>query len=500
MKILLPFTTLCFAQAFTVMAHAAFGPIPNGDFESPAGEAGAWLPVSDPAGSFAFSYPSDGGNSGGYGVIDHTSGTGYGLWVANNGNTIPLTELGLAAGRTYTFQMDMKRLSGVGMGGLKVEFYTGATLIGHTGDMRPTEVAEDWTTFSFPVTIRAGTDRIKVVPVWGPNSAVGFDNIRIKEPEPLAATIRTGTLLKWPAAAAGSTYQPQWSANGVDWENRGPVIAGASPNFWLDTRSLGYFQVVEFTPGAAGNLVENSGFEVAGGGSLGSSGWSIVVQPNTGASMTIASEFEGLAPHGGGSFLKFESTTPASGPEPAPPNTDVRSAFIPVTEGTEYELSFYAANPVKIGGANPQYTIAYYTSGNAPVGGVGFTSFSSVGGLWTKVTRTLTPPAGAAKLTIGWVQAMGAVNGWRWVTLIDDVSLTSGPAGEDVTSIATLAIGPGAEVTWNTQAGERYQFQSTTDFADWSDLGAPVTGTGGFLSATDFYEGTEKFWRAKVVP
>ena len=78
-------------------AIAASVPIPpNGDFE--AGAAG-WTEGSG-GGSFLFRYPSNGGNPNGYGVIDNTGAGGFGLWVANGGNVIPLADLGLTAGQT----------------------------------------------------------------------------------------------------------------------------------------------------------------------------------------------------------------------------------------------------------------------------------------------------------------------------------------------------------------------------------------------------------------
>ena len=59
----------------------------------------------------------------------------------------------------------------------------------------------------------------------------------------------------------------------------------------------------------------------------------------------------------------MEGTTPASGPV-TPPNTYLLSQQFPVTPGVTYAVSFWAANPVQVGGANPQYRIRFYDASN----------------------------------------------------------------------------------------------------------------------------------------
>jgi hypothetical protein len=488
---------LCISLSVSANALAAFGPIPDGDFESPAGAAGAWVPVNG-GGTYNYSYPATGGNPGGYGVIAHTAGGGFGIWVGNGGNPISLSSLGLQAGKAYTFQQDMKLLAGTKIGGFKVDFFTGTVNIGSTGDMFPASGTTSWATYSFPLTIKLGTDGIKVVPLWGANSSVAYDNIRIKEPAPFVATIKGGALVNW-LGTNGNTYQPQESANGVAWVNLGPVIVGATAQSVLDPTPAPFYQVVEVIPGSADSILPNGGFEVPEGNSVGAANWAIAVQPNAGASMAVAPSYGTVLPHGGNTLLKMESTTPLTGPVAAP-NTDVRTVPFPVDAGVTYDLSFYAAHPVKIGGANPQYNIFFYNDVSAVVGGPIFTSFASIGANWTKVSTTVTPPAGATKLTIGWIQAMGAANAWQWVTLIDDVALTTGPVGPDVSSVLPASAGDAVQVTWNTVTGTNYQFQSSINLRTWMDLGNPVQGAGNPLSGSDFRDGPEKFYRAKIVP
>lgn len=170
--------------ALAGMAHAAVTLFPNGDFE--AGGAG-WAEIG---GGTTWNYPATGGNPGGYGVMDVTGG--WGIWVAADNTPVSLASLGLTAGQTYTFVQDMKILSGASIGGLKLEWWA-AALISDTGDMRPASGSGNWETYSFTRTIPANATGIKVVPLWGPGSVVGYDNIGVITSLPLSVALTSPT-------------------------------------------------------------------------------------------------------------------------------------------------------------------------------------------------------------------------------------------------------------------------------------------------------------------
>lgn len=156
---------------------------PNGDFSN---GVTSWDEVSG-SGTFEFSYPGTGGNSGGFGVIDHSAADGgFGIWVGNDGEPLTLDSLGLSAGNTYNFTLDMKLLSGSNIGGFKLDFTNGGEAAGSTGDLRTSLIGDgsDWETYTFPIAIPAGVDGFKVVPLWGVDSSVGFDNIGF-DPSPV---------------------------------------------------------------------------------------------------------------------------------------------------------------------------------------------------------------------------------------------------------------------------------------------------------------------------
>lgn len=174
----------------------------NGDFNM---GSEAWTEVNGD-GTFTYEYPTAGGNPGNHGVIDNTGGGGWGIWVANYEFEILLTDLGLSAGETYTFSQDMKILTGNNVGGFKVDFFQGGASNGSTGDIFPTLIGDGstWETYTFDVAIPSGTEGIKVVPLWGADSRVGYDNILVDN-----------TAIEGPAGIIDGDFE---LADGVNWE------------------------------------------------------------------------------------------------------------------------------------------------------------------------------------------------------------------------------------------------------------------------------------------
>lgn len=163
------------------LAYAEPVSIIDGTFDS---GQGAWVEVNGD-GTFIYDYPTTGGNPGGNGVIDNTGGGGWGIWVSNFEANLLLADLGLEASKTYTFSQDMKLLSGSNIGGFKVDFFIGASANGSTGDMYLPLIGDGstWETYNFTVSIPSNTDEIKIVPLWGPDSSVAYDNILVDDTE-----------------------------------------------------------------------------------------------------------------------------------------------------------------------------------------------------------------------------------------------------------------------------------------------------------------------------
>ncbi len=235
---------------------------PNGDFVN-GGPTSDWIEVSG-GGTFGFGYPTSGGNPGNYGVITNVSG-GWGIWVGGDVTPLPLSSLGLIAGTSYTFLQDMITVAGTNTGGVKIESWGPSGIIGNSGDMRPlTWSTNGWTTYTFNYTIAFGSTGIKVVPLWGVNSTVGFDNlgVRVLTSQPLIASITNPTN----GATVNTNFTIIASAS---------VIPGTVTNvtFYRGVSVLGSDDTAPFSL----NVV---------GASTGAAALKVVAQADTGASVT----------------------------------------------------------------------------------------------------------------------------------------------------------------------------------------------------------------------
>ena len=164
---------------------------PNGNFDSPAGTNTPWVEVFG-GGTTTYSYPISGGNPGGYGRMNNSSG--WGIWVGGEPTPLSLASLGLVAGGTYTFVMDMKNISGTGIGKLKIESWGAGSLISDSGDLPASAQSASWVTYTFSATLATNATGIKVVPVAGAVSQIGYDNLGvIVSASPLTISITSPT-------------------------------------------------------------------------------------------------------------------------------------------------------------------------------------------------------------------------------------------------------------------------------------------------------------------
>jgi hypothetical protein len=176
--------------------------VPNGDFE--AGDDGNWSTDGGEwgVGGYTATFETSGGSgdNGGYGQIE-SYGDNWSIFVnpttaGASGGGILIETLGITAGTTETFQIDLKNFAGTSPGGMKVEAWGSNVLIGNSGDVRAPSSYADWTTFTFDWEVPAGTDKMIFVPLWGADSTVGFDNVGVvPEPATLGLLAITGGAL-----------------------------------------------------------------------------------------------------------------------------------------------------------------------------------------------------------------------------------------------------------------------------------------------------------------
>ena len=166
--------------------------VANGDFEL----AGAsWAEAQ--SGETTFTYETSGGSTlgaagGAYAQLANP-GAGWAVLVsppeagADGGGTL-IADLGVTANALNNFQVDLKTFAGTAGGGLKIEAWGGNAILGNSGDVNAPGAFADWTTFTVPYFVPAGTDKIIMVPLWGAGSTVGYDNVGTDVvPEPATA-------------------------------------------------------------------------------------------------------------------------------------------------------------------------------------------------------------------------------------------------------------------------------------------------------------------------
>jgi hypothetical protein len=184
-KIIISLTALIMASIANATNTTNY--VADGQFESPNGDVGPW---QNTFGGDTISFLSTGGNPDGCVQISDAGSYG-GIAYVNppTSNQPTLASLGLTAGQTYTFVMDMQIVSGTSIGGLKVESWSDTAALGNSGDMRPLSGTANWATYTFTYKISAGATHLNLVPLWGANSTVNYDNIGVVVPGPTAATV-----------------------------------------------------------------------------------------------------------------------------------------------------------------------------------------------------------------------------------------------------------------------------------------------------------------------
>jgi len=280
-------------------------------------------------------------------------------------------------------------------------------------------------------------DEIRVGSSYG--SVVG-SSAQATIPTSLILSVASGNEVSWTANNTDS-YQPQSSSDGINWNNLGGVLTGSAVTSVYDLNPTAFYQVLDYTVGGPSmNQIPNGSFEILDGTySSGAQNWSS--SPNdTYDSVWVTNSYGSLQPNSGTNLLYLEGTTASTAP--AAPNTYAVSDPFSVTGGLPYTVSFYAANPVKVGGGNPQYFIQFYDVNQGFISQQ-INSFASASNTWTSISTTITAPPNAAFMVIRFIQAIGAGASWDWVTLIDDVSVTypaPGPTNVLAATVQSAAV------------------------------------------------------------
>ncbi|MCB1130877.1 MAG: carbohydrate binding domain-containing protein [Verrucomicrobiae bacterium] len=468
--------------------------IPNSGFEIQPPADTKWSYFSD---GFGLTWNTTGGNPDGNVVIDATLPGNYAVLVANNNAPQTLESLGLTAGETYTFQLDMKVLSGSNPGGIKVEFVPGAS-----GDLRydagqiaalPNPIT-DWNTYSFEVTLPPTCTQIQVVPLWGPGSIVAYDNVKILLPVPPGnpqPSIALGTMVNWTPTAPTSYYQAQESDDNSVWTDLGPSNLGTAVSSIFDPTPAPFYRVQESAPVVA-EASFNGGFEEEFFGEP--DGWTLAgsqlptyldTDPHTDTySVKIAAaateDTESPGTYIAAVSIIEQNTKNAGGPDIVPGNT--------------YDFSFWAKQLSLGPGFVGQYKVTWLNGSGAIMGDGGVQVFSGAIGVWEQKTQNgLVAPAGSVSAQILIQGVTGAFDGSAGEVIIDDISLATTTAGTPSTIASSSASA--AEISWQSVTGQSYQLRSSIDLSGWSPFGGVITGDNTMKAVYDSPLTTKKFYQ-----
>ncbi len=459
--------------------------IPNPGFEIPGGAG--WIPV----GPISFSYPTTGGNPSGYGVMDATNGQ-WGIWVSNSDAHLTLAQLSLTAGATYNFTMDMKIESGTDVGGLKIDFSPS----GSTGDMRIAKIGDGttWATYTYSVTIPAGTTGLKLVPLWGPNSSVGYDNFAVSPPPaplPPQATISSATQVNWTPLSAVNSYQPQKSTDGVIYSNLGAAIIGNAVSSTFEAGQSPFYRVMESTPGTQ-EAVFNGGFEAEGFDAQEADGW---LGNQSQPALRITTDF-----YTGTASMQLKVLNATSEPNGSELSQNVTNAGGSITTGSSYTLSFWAKQISSGPSYVQEYRVSWLAAGGAEVVSGAWQNLATGAiGTWTQRTLSgLVAPAGAVTAFIQIVGKTGAVEGGLGEVLIDDVSLSA--SGFTTPTMIASSTAPAVKISWPSTTGKSTLVQASLDLASWSNFSGVIVGDNTIKAVYDSMANPKKFYRVGELP
>ena len=329
---------------------------------------------------------------------------------------------------------------------------------------------------------------LKIVPLWGPNAKVAYDNFKIvppAPPQPFSATIVPVQAISWTPTSALNSYQPQSSTDGSTWINVGPAFTGTAVTSIFVDVPLPYYQVVEGIPSTV-ESIQNGGFEFVDGSGAPTS-WGVVQsQPPT----VITTDF-----HTGAASVRVAVANAANEPNGSEIQQNIVNAgSAPITVGSSYALSFWAKQISSGVSYVQQYKVTWLDGSGNITGNGGFQNFVGGNNTWAQITQSgLTAPANTSSALIQIVGVTGAVSGGLGEVRVDDVSLTT--IGFQPVAFLATVMQPGAKIGWPSATGRSYQVKASNDLSAWANVGAAITGDGSRKFYNEAIVQPKKFYR-----
>jgi fibronectin type 3 domain-containing protein len=319
-------------------------------------------------------------------------------------------------------------------------------------------------------------DEIRVGDVYG--DVVGYGTVAAPTVSTtVAISVAQGEQVSWSAFATNS-YQPQKSFDNASWTSVGGLLAGNAVTSVYETSPAPYYRVQEFIPGGAGpDVMVNGSFESSAANNVGAANWNGPASNGNG-NQYVTNQYDVLTPTDGSEMLFMEGQG-GSG-------SLVASDLFPISGGVTYKVVFDAANAVKSGGGNPQFRVQFFDAGNAFISESGFISFASAGSSWSVISNNYAAPANAAKMIIGFLQAVGAGPSDHWISLVDNVRVSALATVGGVNVLTpTLQLGASFTGTVQTNGVTATAASGTISFqTNSTQLSVNTLAAGGANSAT----------------
>ncbi|MFO1476756.1 MAG: glycosyl hydrolase [Verrucomicrobiota bacterium] len=316
-------------------------------------------------------------------------------------------------------------------------------------------------------------------------------------PAAFAIAIQPGAAVSWPTAVQ-KFYAVQWApaSSPASWTDLTNGIPGDGTVQSLfdplgGTAHAGY-QVLEWTLGAATNLVANGGFE-SGTGSA-ADGWA---ESGSQPPARVATDA-----HGGTFVMQLSVTNAASTPN----NSEIHANLVDagggaVIPGQVYTFSFWARQVSSGPSLVQNYQLTWLAANGAGISGSGWIGFSGGNGTWKQIALTNTAPANAVNAYIQIYNVTGAVAGGYGSVQIDDLTLSAPALASGQTNAIAATVQPTMRIQWPSIAGRSYDVQSAANPAapgGWTDR--LVTGNGTTNVVYDPADPAARFYRVLLMP
>ncbi len=308
-------------------------------------------------------------------------------------------------------------------------------------------------------------------------------------------SIEASNTLKW-QTQDGHVYQPQKSDDaGALWRDIGGVQLGngAEGSYFVNRAIISEgsgpisYRVLETTSGTPSLLttIANGSFEE--GEAASADGWTVSSDANRSDAESNSGNYS----------MHVAIRNIGNTPSVASISQTISSGGGLISEGTRYDLSFWAKEIERGVSYVQQYQLEWLNSNGGTISSTGIQFFDTDESVWERVANDdLLAPTGAVDARVSFFFVTGAVTGALGEVFIDDVALVSTTAVGSTVALP-VTVEKGVSLHWDTTLGETSQLFSSTDLQVWVAETGVLAGDGSDASLELDVSGRRKFFRVE---